>query len=120
MPLSNKDYQAILDIVAEMAHAFPDRAATFLVLCERLDKFIGISSAVLLPITPATQAFEYPGSITYRCTPTQALTWIEHYVDLDPLVTHWDGAVNGAVQNDWSVKLEPGAEVTIFQRVAGG
>jgi len=99
MSLSNKDYQAMLDIVAEMAHAFPDRATTFLVLCERLDKLIGISSAVLLPITPATQAFEYPGPITYHCTLTQALTWIEHYADLDPLVMHWDGTVNGAVQN---------------------
>ncbi len=62
MSLSNKDYQAMLDIIAEMAHAFPDRSATFLVLCERLDRLIGISSAVLLPITPATQAFEYPRS----------------------------------------------------------
>lgn len=99
MSLSSKDYQALLGIIEEVAHSFPDRTSTFLTVCEQLDKLVGISTAVFIPINPTAKTFESPGLVTYQCPVDCALPWLEHYAELDPLVTQWDGTVNGAVQN---------------------
>lgn len=98
MPLSSKDYKKIFEIV-EIAYSIPDRASMFVAVCEKLDKLIGFSSAVLLPIDPQTKKHVFPGPVVYNHTLSTACTWTLHYTHIDPLITEWNGQINNTVQN---------------------
>ncbi len=65
MPLSSKDYKALLEII-ELCYSIPDRKLIFQALCERLQRLVPISTAAFIPIDPQTRGPALKNSSTFN------------------------------------------------------
>jgi len=71
----------------EMIDASAERTEVFVEVCERLEKAIGFSGAVLLP---HQGALPLPtGHLVLNESTKESLAFVEHYAPLDPLYTKW-------------------------------
>ncbi|MDA8156571.1 MAG: LuxR C-terminal-related transcriptional regulator [Actinomycetota bacterium] len=83
--ISSKDYRAILDII-DMAYSSFDRTATLLAIFEKLEKWIGISSGVFLPLDIKTGIFKKNGAVSFNIEDGPLLSFFSYYAPLHPLV----------------------------------
>ncbi|MDA8173565.1 MAG: LuxR C-terminal-related transcriptional regulator [Nitrospiraceae bacterium] len=83
--ISSKDYRAILDII-DMAHSSLDRTDILLAIFEKLEKWIGISSGVFLPLDIKTGIFKKDGAVSYNIDDGPLLSFFNYYAPLHPLV----------------------------------
>lgn len=83
MSLSTNDYKNILDIV-DTLYSVPDKHRIFLVACQRLRDFLGISSAIFIPADPETGVFQVDGYEIFGNSESAMLAYLAHYAALDP------------------------------------
>lgn len=84
MGLSSRDYKAILDII-DIAYSVQDRAAMFQAICEKLEKLIGISSAVFFPMDSDTGHFRFKDHLRFNSPIQSAFLFTVYYAPLHPL-----------------------------------
>ena len=83
--LSNADYRMILGAL-EAAHWARDRKTLFFSVCESLDRCIGSSSGVLLPLDPATGIFRHEGAVNVNIDDRAFADFFTYYAPRHPLV----------------------------------
>lgn len=99
MAISAKDYRNILEII-DIMYSVPDRSAMFRAVCEKLQKFIGIYSAVFAPIDPKTGEYYFNGYELFNNHEWGMILYLDHYSTLDPFITcQWYKNVNTATRN---------------------
>ncbi|MBI3753455.1 MAG: hypothetical protein HY266_05320 [Deltaproteobacteria bacterium] len=91
MSLSSKDFQAVLDTV-NLIYSVDDRSALFRAVCEKLQKIIGLYSAIFIPADPAGTEAEtarpyFNGYEIFDNSEGAMLIYLDYYSTLDPFVT---------------------------------
>jgi DNA-binding CsgD family transcriptional regulator len=104
MALTVKDYKKILDII-DIAYSVPDRATMFRAVCERLEKLMGISSAVYMPWNADTRSFQFQGHVLYHAPPEPLFLFLTYYAPVHPVV---------AAGAHTTVSLNQGVKITDF------
>ena len=82
---SSRDYQALLEII-DNVYSSPDRSTMLLATFEKLEKWIGISSAVYLPLDVERGAFHMTGSVNYHIDDAAFRSFFATYAPAHPLV----------------------------------
>ncbi len=99
MELSGGDYRSLLEIV-DLAYGASCPDMLLSLLFKKLEKAIGFSSAVFLPMGGEGMKLKAHGSIVFNHSPRQAQEYAEYYSPLDPFVaTGWFTEPNRAVRN---------------------
>ncbi len=83
--LSGADYRAILETV-DIAHSVPDQQTMLLAIFEKLEKWIGISSGVFLPVDCKTGEFRREGSVKFNIDERVYVEFFTYYARRHPLV----------------------------------
>lgn len=84
--LSDCDYRCILQTI-EMIYSMPDHRSMFLALCAQLREYIGIYSAIFVPIDPHTGTFLFGNYEIYNNSEWAMLAYLAYYAPLDPFTT---------------------------------
>ena len=82
--LRARDHKELLSLI-DIAYSIQNRAVMFQALCERLEKWIGISSAVWLPIDAQTRQYVFQDHIRFHAPIQPGLLWALYYAPLHPL-----------------------------------
>ncbi|MFQ5596948.1 MAG: hypothetical protein ACE5GK_02755 [Nitrospiria bacterium] len=98
MDLFAHDLKGVLKII-DLVSTCANKQALMQTVFREVDKLIGISSGVYLPIDPKTQNFQFPGPIAYHIPSDSAIPWVNYYNRIDPIITGWQGEVNKVMQN---------------------
>lgn len=99
MAISAKDYRNILEII-DIIYSVPDRSAMFRAVCEKLQGFIGIYSAIFAPIDPKTGEYYFNGYEVFNNSEGAMILYLDHYVTLDPFITcEWYKNANSVARN---------------------
>ncbi|KAF0219990.1 MAG: putative GAF sensor [Geobacteraceae bacterium] len=99
MTISAKDYRNILEII-DTIYSVPDRSAMFRAVCEKLQKFIGIYSAIFVPTEPKTGEYYFNGYEVFNNSEGAMVLYLDHYVTLDPFITcEWYKNANRVARN---------------------
>jgi len=80
--VSAKDYRSLLEII-DIVYSVQDRATMMYAMWEKLEKLIGISSAVWLPMDSQTRQFQFKDHLRYRA-PIKPVFLFTVYYDLPP------------------------------------
>ncbi len=83
--LSNADYRMILSAL-EAAHWARDRKTLFFSVCESLERCLGSSSGVLLPLDPAAGIFRHEGAVNVNIDDRAFADFFTYYAPRHPLV----------------------------------
>lgn len=100
MPLTSRDYKAILDII-DTIYAIPDKSAMFRAVSIKLQKLIHIYSAIFIPANSKTGEFLVNGYEIFYNSEKSMLAYLTHYAPLDPFVA--GGWVNKQVNDMKSI-----------------
>lgn len=84
MPLSGRDYRNIIEII-DVIHSVPDHQAMFREVCTKLEKLIGIYSAIFVPADPITGAMIPSDFEVFNMYEGVLTLYLKHYAALDPL-----------------------------------
>lgn len=85
MSLSASDYRKLLDIV-DTAYALPDQNAVFEAVCDKLQRLIGVTSAVYIPWNKAARTFDADGHALFDAPYEPLRLFIAHYAPHHPVV----------------------------------
>lgn len=99
MTISSRDYKSVLEVI-EIAYTIKDRQEMFSAVCEKLHKLINISSAVHLPMEPATRNFRFVDHAAYNIKPEHVLMFCLYYAPTHPYGQsgQWVHNINKAVR----------------------
>jgi len=99
MAISARDYRKILEII-DIIYSVPDRSAMFRAVCGKLQKFIGIYSAIFAPTDPKTGEYYFNGYEVFNNSEGAMVLYLDHYVTLDPFITcDWYKNANRVARN---------------------
>ena len=84
MGLSNRDHKACLEII-ELIYTVPDQEKMFAMLCERLQRLIGISTGIIARINPERKNLHVRDVLLFNITERAFILFAEHYAHLHPL-----------------------------------
>lgn len=99
MAISARDYRKILEII-DIIYSVPDGSAMFRAVCEKLQKFIGIYSAIFAPTDPKTGEYYFSGYEVFNNSEGAMILYLDHYVTLDPFITcEWYKNSNRVARN---------------------
>lgn len=82
---SSRDLRAVIDII-DFVYSIPDRASMFRAVCEKLERLIGISSAVFVPIGAGAEDYRLRGYELFNSSEGAMLMYLAHYATVDPFV----------------------------------
>ncbi len=82
--VSAKDYRSLLEII-DIVYSVQDRATMMHAMWEKLEKLIGISSAIWLPMDSQTRQFQFKDHLRYRAPIKPAFLFTVYYAPLNPL-----------------------------------
>jgi DNA-binding CsgD family transcriptional regulator len=81
-----RDYKALLSLI-DITYSIQNRAAMFQAVWEKLDQWIGIGSAVWLPMDAETKQFVFKDLLPFNSPIKAGLLFTLYYAPLDPLVS---------------------------------
>jgi DNA-binding CsgD family transcriptional regulator/GAF domain-containing protein len=84
--LRAKDYKELLHLL-DIVYSASDRVTMFQAVWERLDRWIGIGSAVWLPMEAENKQFVFKDLLPYHSPLSAGLLFTVYYAPLDPLVS---------------------------------
>lgn len=84
--LRARDYKELLGLI-DIAYSIQDRTAMFQAVWEKLDQWIGIGSAVWLPMDAETKQFVFKDLFPFNSPIKAGLLFTLYYAPLDPLVS---------------------------------
>jgi len=84
MGLSNRDQKECLEII-ELIYSVPDQEKMFSLLCERLQRLIGISTGIMARINPERKNIHLRDVLLFNVTERAFILFAEHYAHLHPL-----------------------------------
>ena len=84
--LRGRDYKELLSLL-DITYSIQNRAAMFQTVWEKLDRCIGIGSAVWFPIDAETKQFVFKDLLPFNTPIKAGLLFIHYYAPLDPLVS---------------------------------
>ncbi len=110
--LSERDYREVLQTI-DVIYSAPDHSSMFRALCGELRKFVGIYSAIFIPIDPRTNALLFGNYEIYDNSEEAMLAYLTHYAPLDPYsMSGWlQNRVNETARN---TDLDPDLDRTEF------
>ena len=86
MVLSGNDYKNILETI-DIIYSVPNTGAMFHALSDKLRKFIGVYSAIFVPVDARTGAMLFGGYEIYNNSEGAMLSYLAHYAPQDPFVS---------------------------------
>lgn len=84
--LRARDYKELLSLI-DIAYSIQDRTAMFQAVWEKLDQWIGLGSAVWLPMDAETKPFVFKDLLPFNSPTKAGLLFTLSYAPLDPLVS---------------------------------
>ena len=84
--LRARDYKELLSLI-DIAYSIQNRAAMFQAVWEKLDQWIGIGSAVWLPMDAETKQIVFKDLLPFNASIKAGLLFTLYYAPLDPLVS---------------------------------
>lgn len=116
MPLSSKDYKAVLEII-DLIYSIPDRNLMFKTLCERLQRLVPISTAAFIPVDPQTGIPAFNRFSTFNSPDKVVLLFCHHYAPLHPMAKAGLHLVPNQVGNITDVISPTKLTDRIFKRI---
>ena len=97
MPLSTREYRAVLDML-DIIYDVPDKCAMFAAVSLELQKLTGIYSSVFAATDSKTRQYIPGDGVTFGIPVDCLQTYLGHYVKLDPFI--YSGWYTGDGQNN--------------------
>ncbi len=84
--LTNRDYRAILDLIA-ITYETRDRVLTFQLFFENLHQLVPMTSAAYAPVETTNVEFQFPGSVIYNSPIEPLYLFTQYYAAVHPYYT---------------------------------
>lgn len=84
MGISNRDHKECLEII-ELIYLVQDQEKMFAMLCERLQKLIGISTGIIARLNPERKNIHLRDVLLFNISERAFILFAEHYANLHPL-----------------------------------